>query len=413
MLYSPCGKIGGRSRFRGRRLYCSPAGERSSKVKRTAEVVIIGAGITGCSIAYHLASRGVKDVVILDKDEIGRGATADAAGGIRLQFSTRTNIELSRYSLSIWENFKELFGIDIAFHQQGYLFLLTSESEIATFTENLRFQQQMGVPVRWVSTDEIRDIHPSLVLDDVLGGTLCTSDGWADPYSSTMGFAQRARALGVEIVEDTPVTGLTYDSGKITGVETPVGNIATSTVVIAAGAHAGEVGKLADVDIQVAPYRRMSFVTEPFDAIPSSVPMTIDFSTSLYFHPESGGFLFGMSNADEPSSFNRTVDDDWMNKTVTELCRRAPVFGDARVRRGWAGLYEITPDDNPVLGYVDGIEGLVVASGFSGHGYMQGPAIGRCISELIVDGAATTVDISSFSPNRFASGKLAQEHNVI
>jgi sarcosine oxidase, subunit beta len=382
-------------------------------VKRTAEVVIIGAGITGCSIAYHLAARGVKDVVILDKDEIGRGATADAAGGIRLQFSTRTNIELSRYSLSIWENFKELFGIDIAFHQQGYLFLLTSASEVATFNENLRFQQEMGVPVRLVSTDEIREIHPTLMLDDVLGGTLCTSDGWADPYSSTMGFAQRARALGVEIFEETPVTGLIYNSGKITGVETPSGNIATSTVVIAAGAHAGEVGKLAGVDIPVAPYRRMSFVTEPFAAIPSSIPMTIDFSTSLYFHPESGGFLFGMSNEEEPSSFNRTVDDDWMNKTVTELCRRAPVFGDARVRRGWAGLYEITPDDNPVLGYVDGVEGLVVASGFSGHGYMQGPAIGRCISELIVDGQATTVDISSFSPNRFASGQLAQEHNVI
>ena len=382
-------------------------------MKRSAEVVIIGAGITGCSIAYHLASRGVKDVVVLDKDEIGRGATADAAGGIRLQFSTRANIELSRYSLSIWENFKELFGIDIAFHQQGYLFLLTSAAEIATFNDNLRFQQEMGVPVDLVSTDDIREIHPTLMLDDVLGGTLCTSDGWADPYSSTMGFAQRARALGVEIVEEALVTGLICDAGRITGVETPVGNIATSTVVIAAGAHAGEVGKLAGIDIPVAPYRRMSFVTEPFSTIPANVPMTIDFSTSLYFHPESGGFLFGMSNAEEPSSFNRTVDDDWMNKTVTELCRRAPVFGDARIRRGWAGLYEITPDDNPVLGYVDEIEGLVVASGFSGHGYMQGPAVGRCISELIVDGKATTVDISSFAPNRFASGQLAQEHNVI
>jgi sarcosine oxidase subunit beta len=196
-------------------------------------------------------------------------------------------------------------------------------------------------------------------------------------------------------------------------VETSKGVVATSTVVIAAGAYAGEVGTLAGVEIQVAPYRRMSFVTEPFDAIPQSVPMTIDFSTGLYFHPESGGFLFGMSNEDEPSSFNRTVDDDWMNHTVTELCRRVPVFGDARVRRGWAGFYEITPDDNPVLGHVDGVEGLIVASGFSGHGYMQGPAIGRCMSELIVDGVASTVDISAFSPNRFASGQLAQEHNVI
>lgn len=382
-------------------------------MKRTAEVVIIGAGITGCSIAYHLAARGVRDVVVLEKDEIGRGATADAAGGIRLQFSTRTNIELSRYSLNIWENFEELFGIDIGFHQQGYLFLLTSESEIADFKQNLDFQQQMEVPVRWVNPAEIGELNPAVNLEGILGGTFCSSDGWADPYSSTMGFANRARSMGVEIAEETAVTGFVIDGDKISEVETPAGNISTNTVIIAAGAQAGEVGRLAGVDIPVAPYRRMSFVTEPFTAVPPTVPMTIEFATSLYFHPESGGFLFGMSNPNEPSSFNRTVDDEWMTRTVTELCRRAPVFEDARVLRGWAGLYEITPDDNPVLGYVSGIDGMIVASGFSGHGYMQGPAIGRCISELVLDGKATTVDIGSFSPDRFASGQFAQEHNVI
>ncbi len=376
-------------------------------------MVIIGAGITGCSIAYHLAERGMRDVLVLEKDQIGRGATADAAGGIRLQFSTRANIELSRYSLNVWENFKELFGIDIAFHQQGYLFLLTSQAEIDDFQKNMQFQQSMGVPVRWVDTQEIAELNPALDLDGILAGTFCSSDGWADPYSSTMGFAQSARSLGVEIREETEVTGFIHDGPRITGVETSTGTISAKTVVIAAGASAGELGKLAGVDIPVAPYRRMSFITEPFDSVPSTVPMTIEFGTSLYFHPESGGFLFGMSNHDEPSSFNRTVDDDWMHRTVTELCRRAPIFGDARVRRGWAGLYEITPDDNPVLGFVAGADGLVVASGFSGHGYMQGPAIGRCISELILDGNATSVDISSFAPDRFVSGQLAQEHNVI
>lgn len=384
-----------------------------SRLKRTAEVVIVGAGITGCSIAYHLASRGMRDIVVIEKDQIGRGATADAAGGIRLQFSTKANIELSRYSLEIWKNFKELFGIDIAFHQQGYLFLLTSESEIDVFKKNLEFQQSMDVPVRLVNADEIAELNPAVKLDGVLAGTICSSDGWADPYSSTMGFAQRARSLGVEIVEETEVTGLSVHDGRLTTVKTTQGSISTNMVVIAAGAQAGEVGKLAGLDIPVLPYRRMSFVTEPFPAVPSRVPMTIEFSTGLYFHPESGGFLFGMSNPDEPSSFNRTVDDDWLTRTVTELCRLAPIFEDARVRRGWAGLYEITPDDNPVLGYVAGVEGVVVASGFSGHGYMQGPAIGRCIAEVILDGVATTVDISAFAPDRFESGELAQEHNVI
>lgn len=387
--------------------------EGHDDVKRTAEVVIIGAGITGCSIAYHLASRGVRDIVVLEKDQIGRGATADAAGGIRLQFSTRTNIELSRYSLNVWENFKELFGIDIAFHQQGYLFLLTSETEVSDFRASLEFQQSLGVPVRWVDMREIGELNPALNLDGILGGTFCPSDGWADPYSSTMGFAQRARSLGVEIVEEIAATGFARDADRVTGVETAGGSIAAKTVVIAAGAYAGELGKLAGVDIPVAPYRRMSFVTEPFSGVPANVPMTIEFGTSLYFHPESGGFLFGMSDPNEPSSFNRTVDDEWMAKTVTNLCRRAPVFEEARVLRGWAGLYEITPDDNPVLGRVPGVEGLVVASGFSGHGYMQGPAIGRCIAELIIDGAASTVDISAFAPDRFDSGQLAQEHNVV
>lgn len=382
-------------------------------MNQSAEVVIVGAGITGCSIAYHLAERGVRNVIVVEKDEICQGATADAAGGIRLQFSTRTNIELSRYSLNVWKNFRELFGVDISFRQQGYLFLLTSELEIDAFRTNLEFQQRMGVPVRWVNTDEIHELNPAVNLDGVLAGTFCSSDGWADPYSSTMGFAQRARALGVKIVEETPGTGFDVEKGRITGVQTTNGTISTGTVVIAAGAQSGEVGKLAGLEIPVAPYRRMSFVTEPFDAVPGTVPMTIEFATSLYFHPESDGFLFGMSNPDEPSSFNRTVDDDWMTKTVTELCRRAPIFEEARVLRGWAGLYEITPDDNPVLGNVSGIDGVVVASGFSGHGYMQGPAIGRCISELIVDGRASTVDISAFSPDRFASGQLAQEHNVI
>jgi sarcosine oxidase subunit beta len=228
-----------------------------------------------------------------------------------------------------------------------------------------------------------------------------------------MGFAQRARSLGVEIDEETPVTGFLRNGGRISGVETPGGQIAAETVVIAAGAYAGELGKLAGVEIPVAPFRRMSFITESFPRVPRTVPMTIEFGTSLYFHPESSGFLFGMSDPNEPSSFNRTVSDDWMAHTVTNLCRRAPVFEEARVLRGWAGLYEITPDDNPVLGYVPGVDGLVVASGFSGHGYMQGPAIGRCIAELIVDGAPSTVDISAFSPDRFERGVLAQEHNVV
>jgi sarcosine oxidase, subunit beta len=196
-------------------------------------------------------------------------------------------------------------------------------------------------------------------------------------------------------------------------VDTADGNFATPLAVICAGPQTRLVGRMAGVEIPVDPYRRMSFITEPFPAMLSSLPMTIDFASGLYFHPESGGFLFGMADRDEPSSFNKAVDDAWMVRTVEALIERAPAFEDANVMRGWAGFYEITPDDNPVLGFVGELEGLAVAAGFSGHGFMQGPAIGACMAELILDGAATTVEISPFRPSRFAEGALAQEHNVI
>ncbi|MBX5443810.1 FAD-binding oxidoreductase [Sphaerobacter sp.] len=380
---------------------------------RTAEAVIIGAGIMGCSIAYYLASRGVKDIVVLEQDQIARGATADAAGGIRLQFSTETNIRLAQVSLDVWENFPELFGTEIGLRQQGYLFLLTTEDEVQTFRANAALQQSLGVPVRWLDPAEIGALNPAVRVDDVLGATFCPRDGWADPYSATTGIARAARQLGVEIREETAATGFVIDSGRVRGVRAGDEVISTPLAIICAGPYSRGVGELAGVDIPILPYRRMSFITEPFDAVPASVPMTIEFRSGLYFHPESHGFLFGMANPDDPPGFNKTVDDEWMLRTVEALCARAPAFEEARVMRGWAGFYEITPDDNPLLGWIDEVEGLAVAAGFSGHGFMQGPAVGMCMAELITEGRATTVDISAFAPSRFREGRPSQEHNVI
>jgi len=379
----------------------------------TAEVLIIGAGIMGCSIAYHLAERGVRDVVVLERDQIGRGATADAAGGIRLQFSTETNIRLSQISLEYWEQFEERFGVDINLRQQGYLFLLTSQDDVPVFQHNLELQQSLGVPVRWVSPEDIRELNPSVLVDDVIGGTFCPRDGWADTSTSTMGFAQAARRAGVRIFEESPVSGIVVEGGRVTGVQTGNATIATPLVICCAGPQTNAVSRLAGLDLPIHPYRRMSFITEPFDLIPSTVPMTIEFARSLYFHPESHGFLFGMSNKDEPSSENKVVDDDWMVATVEALIERAPIFEQAEILRGWAGFYEVTPDDNPLVGPVPDLDGFLVAAGFSGHGFMQGPAIGRVVAEIVVDGAASTIDVSAFRPSRFREGVLAQEHNVI
>ncbi len=383
------------------------------EMSERADIVVIGAGIMGCSVAYHLAARGAGRIVVLERDEIARGSTADAAGGIRLQFSTETNIVLSQLSFEVWEHFDELFGVDIGLHQQGYLFLLTTPEEVAAFQANLDLQRALGVPVRWVSPGDIQELNPAVRVDDVLGGTFCPRDGWCDPYSATMGFAQAARRLGVEIREGCPAIGFEVSAGRLQAVTTPDGRIETPLAIICAGPWTQEVGKLAGVDLPVLPYRRMSFVTERFDLVPKTIPMTIEFATSLYFHPEGDGFLFGMSNPDEPPGFDKRVDEAWMVRTVEALCRRAPVFEQARVKRGWAGFYEITPDHNPLLGYVDDVEGLLVAAGFSGHGFMQGPAVGRCIAELVLDGAVRCADISAFAPGRFREGKLVQEQNVI
>lgn len=380
---------------------------------RTADAVIIGAGIMGCSIAYYLASRGVKDIVVLEQDQIARGATADAAGGIRLQFSTETNIRLAQVSLEVWEHFPELFGTEIGLRQQGYLFLLTTEDEVKTFRANSALQESLGVPVRWLDPAEIGALNPAVRVDDVLGATFCPRDGWADPYSATTGIARAARQLGVEIREETAATGFVIEGDRVRGVRAGDEVISTPLAIICAGPHSRGVGELVGVDIPILPYRRMSFITEPFDAVPATVPMTIEFRSGLYFHPESHGFLFGMANPDDPPGFNKTVDDEWMMRTVEALCARAPAFEEARVMRGWAGFYEITPDDNPLLGWIDEVEGLAVAAGFSGHGFMQGPAVGMCMAELITEGRATTVDISAFAPSRFREGRLAQEHNVI
>ncbi|MDQ3045080.1 MAG: FAD-binding oxidoreductase [Chloroflexota bacterium] len=381
-------------------------------MRATADAVIIGAGIMGCAIAHGLAARGTRDVVVLERAQIARGATADAAGGIRQQFSTETNIRLAKASVRVWETFAERFAADITLRQQGYLFLLTDPDQESIFRHNLALQQSLGVPSRWVDRAEIATLNPHVLLDDIIGGTYCPEDGWCDTYTATMGYAQAARRLGVAIEEETSVTGISVEGEKVTGVETSRGRIATPLVVICTGPQTREVGAMAGVDLPVQPYRRMSFITEPFLSLPASLPMTIDFATGLYFHPESGGFLFGMGNPAEPSGYLKTVDDAWMLTTVEALVERVPAFVEANVMRGWAGFYEVTPDHNPLLGFVPGLRGIAVAAGFSGHGFMQGPAIGDCLSALLT-GEDPSIDISAFRPSRFADGAPALEHNVI
>jgi len=382
-------------------------------LKNSAEVVIIGGGVMGTSTAYHLAKLGCRDVVLLEKDQLASGSTGLSVGGIRQQFSTEANIRISQESVRGFERFEEEFETEIDFRQYGYLFLATEPQDWADFQDNVALQKSLGVPVQLLSPEEIAEIAPYLYLEDVIGGTFCPADGYADPHSVDMGFAKMARRLGVEICEGTEVTGIKVEGGRVQGVDTTQGPVSAPVVVNTAGPWAAQVGRMAGVELPVEPYRRQVLVTEPFEPIPNPVPLVIDFAPSFYFRREGASILMGMTDKDEPPSFNTNVDWDFLDQIVDKAIYRAPVLEQAGLMRSWAGLYSITPDDNPVIGgNIGGVEGFHCAVGFSGHGFQQSPAVGRILAELLTSGQ-TSFDISPFRLERFEEGETVGEKRVV
>jgi sarcosine oxidase subunit beta len=380
--------------------------------KSTADVAIIGGGIMGASTAYHLARRGCSSVVILEKDLLAQASTGLSAGGIRQQFSHPANIRLSQEAVRVFERFEEEFGVDMEFRQVGYLFLAQSEDVWEEFLTNVEVQRQYGVPVEALSPEEIKHRWPYLNVEDLRGGTFCGEDGYADPYMAAMGFANAARRMGVRIEEQTRVTSIRIEDGQVRGVETTRGPISAPVVVDVAGPWAGEVARMAGFDLPAAPYRRQVFMTQAFEAIPKPVPMILDIEPAFYFRGEGPGVLMGMSDPDEPSSFNLNVDYAFMEQVIEAAIHRAPILEDCEILRGWGGLYAITPDDNPIIGPLPGAEGLFCAIGFSGHGFQQSPTVGRILSELIVDGR-TDFDLSPFAHDRFGKVKGKGETRVV
>ncbi len=381
-------------------------------------VVIIGGGVTGLSTAYHLARAGLRDVLLLEREQLASGSTGRSAGGIRLQFSDAVNIALAKRSVGAFERFPQEFGVECDFRQHGYLLLATTEDEERLFRANVALQRSLDVPVEVLSPEEAGRMIPGLRTDDLRLATFCPKDGYADPYSVAMAFAAAARRLGVRILEGHAVTGIEVRGGRVTGVQVTVGQapqqtIPADVVVNAAGPWAAQIGQMVGLALPITPYRRQVFVTEAFDALPQRMPMVIDFQPHFYFRREGPGVLFGMTDLSEPPSFNTHVDWTFLEKVVERALHRIPPLARASVRRGWAGLYDTTPDSNPILGPVPGLEGFIMAAGFSGHGFMLSPAVGECLAELITTGQSRTVDLSPLSIDRFLSGALRQEANVI
>jgi sarcosine oxidase subunit beta len=376
-------------------------------MRSTAQIVIIGGGIIGTSIAYHLAQKGARDVVLLEKGALGEGATAKCVGGIRAQFSTEINIRFSLESFKTWDHFQEIMGSSLDFRRVGYLLLATTELEWAAFQRATHLQEKFGIPVELLSPREIRDRWPYLRVDDLRGGTFCSWEGYAGPYEALSGFVRGARRGGVTILQDTEVTRILRNGDRVTGVRTPRGDISAPVVVNAAGPYAAEVGRMAGVEVPVQPYRRQLFFTRPFPQIPDPIPMVIDFHRGWYFRREGAGLLISGPKDDDPS-FDLSVDYGCLEEVAMKSVHRVPVMEEAEVDGGWAGSYEISPDNHAILGEVPELEGFFVANGFSGHGFQHSPAAGRVMAELIL-GEQLSIDISPLALERFSKGRLIPE----
>jgi sarcosine oxidase subunit beta len=392
-------------------------GRSGERVMQTAEVVIIGGGIVGSSIAYHLTCAGCRNVLVLERESAtGKGSTGKSMGGVRAQFSTPLNIQMSLYSIPFYATFEERLGYPCDYRPQGYLFCAMTERHIAYLRANFEKQVAMGLKnVRLVEGSEIRAMFPQLRGDDIVGGSFCSSDGFVDPYSAMNGFMTWAVDHGATLRKNTVVTGLVTEEGGIAGVETSRGPVATRKVVNCAGAWAGSVAKLAGVDLPVEPLRRMLVPSEPFDEFPHTAPMIIDMSNGFHFRPESRGFLLAWNDPEETPGFKTEFDPGFVEKILTRAADRVPCFANLPVnpKRAWAGLYEMTPDHHPILGETPEVPGFFLANGFSGHGVMHAPATGKILSDLILTGKTDLIDGSLLDLARFAEGRLIHETAVL
>lgn len=379
------------------------------------QVVIVGGGVMGASAAYHLAQRGCTDVLLLERAPFfGLGATGKCAGGIRYQFSTPINIQLSQLSLPMLDRFEAELGQAIDLRRCGYLFLLTRPADVVAFEQHMALQHRLGVATQWLSGAEVRRWLPQLAAADVLAATFHDRDGLADPHGVVAGYIQQARRRGVRALTGVALTGVQVEGGRVRGVETPQGRVACELLINAAGPWSAAVSALVGVPLPVQPVRRQMLTTTPLPAIPPDFPFVIDFAQSLYFHREGEGLLTGMSNPDQPPGFDETVDEAWELVHLEAAIRRLPLLASAGRLAHWAGLYEMTPDAHPIISRVPQVEGYIVVTGFSGHGFMHGPIAGLLTAELALDGRASSLDIDSLSYQRFVSAEGGRrEHNVI
>jgi sarcosine oxidase subunit beta len=384
---------------------------------QSADVVIIGGGIVGSSIAYQLTRAGCRNVLVLEREtHQGKGSTGKSMGGVRAQFSTPVNIRMSLYSIPFFRAFDEALGHPSGYRAQGYLFVATHERHLRYLRTNYELQVVLGLKtVELLKAEDVIRLVPQLRADDIVGGSFCSTDGFVDPHSVMTGFMLRSIDNGARLIRNAEVTAIERDAKGVSGVRTANESIATRTVVNAAGAWASLVAKLVDLDLPVEPLRRMLVPTEPFNKIAPSAPMVVDMTTGFHFRPEGLGLLLAWNDPEETPGFKTNFDPAFVEKILTRGVDRVPCLEEAEVnpKRAWAGLYEMTPDHHPILGPAPGVPGMFLANGFSGHGVMHSPATGKITADLILKGASDLVDTRLLNFERFAEGRLLEETAVL
>jgi sarcosine oxidase, subunit beta len=383
------------------------------------EVVVVGAGVMGASVAWHLAARGCRDVVVLDRaPALGEGSTGRATGGFRAQFATPVNIRLSLLAREKLLRFPEEIGVDSGYRPHGYLFLADDEAQMAALRSIRPLQRELGVPVEEIGPEDAARLNPAVCLDGVPGGSFCPIDGFIRPLNILNGYVEAARRLGVRFEFGAEVTGFAVAKrlpGLVTHVETTAGPIAARHVVNAAGAWAGGLGRLAGVAIPVTPLRRQVAPTVPTSVLPEEMPMTIFLGDGFHLRVRDGRVLLlwprPVTSADP---FDATFDESWLPGLLERAHARVPGLRDVPVDRAgcWAGLYEMSPDQHALLGPAPGLENLWLINGSSGHGVMHSPALGHLVAEMILDGTAT-IDVRSLRPSRFAEGEAIPEFHLL
>jgi sarcosine oxidase subunit beta len=384
-------------------------------VTRAADVVVVGGGVVGASAAYHLAAAGAGRVLLLEReDRLAAGSTGACAGGFRFQFSSETNIRLSQASVPMITGFAREHGQPLDVVQHGYLFVVRGEELWRDFVAANALQRSLGVEAELLSPEEARSLVPGIALEGVVGAAYGPHDGLADPGGLTQGYATLARRAGAEIELGAEVASIRVRGGRVAGVEASSGPVEAPVVVNAAGPWAGELARTAGVDLPLEPVPRHVLVTGPFPGVPDRRTLVVDAASSFYLHREGAGVLMGMGSPSERPTFDTTPDEAFVaDRLLPTAVRVFPPLEDAAIEHSWVGLYEMTPDRHPIIGEAPGVGGLYLANGFSGHGFQHAPVVGKLLAELIVEGEATTVDVSGLGLQRFASGELVREGHVV